>query len=202
MLRNALSALALAGCLLASGAQANPASQDPAKVPAGDYVLDKRHASLLAKIAHLGGFSRYTMRFDRLDGSFSFDPARWEATKVTITVDPTSINTGLPDFDKTIAGPSYFDSAKYPVITFVSTAAAGTGGKGTVAGDLTFHGMTKPVVLDVTFNGVGPGMFGVGTRLGFSGSTRLKRSEFGVTTATQFTSDDVDLLFEVEFVKK
>lgn len=187
---------------LATGALANPASQDPAKVPAGDYVLDKRHASLLVKVPHMGGFSKFTMRFDRLEGAFAYDPAAWETTRVTITIDPTSINTGLPDFDKTISGPSYFDSARYPAITFVSTKAEGSDGKGTVSGDLTFHGVTRPVVLDVAFNGVGPGMLGAGTRIGFSGTTRLKRSDFGVTTMSQFAGDDLDLLFEVEFTKK
>ncbi|CAN5738506.1 YceI family protein [soil metagenome] len=201
MIRTALAAAAFS-FIAVTGALANPASQDPAKVPAGNYVLDKRHASLLVKVPHMGGFSKFTMRFDRLDGSFAYDPATWATTKVTITADPTSINTGLPDFDKTIAGPSYFDSAKYPAITFVSTKAEGADGKGTVSGDLTFHGVTKPVVLDVTFNGVGPGMMGAGTRIGFSGSTHLKRSDFGVTTMSQFSGDDLDLLFEVEFVKK
>ncbi|MBR7621171.1 polyisoprenoid-binding protein [Phenylobacterium sp. 20VBR1] len=201
MIRTALAAAAFS-LLAVTGALANPGSQDPAKVPAGNYVLDKRHASLLVKVPHMGGFSKFTMRFDRLDGSFAYEPATWATTKVTITADPTSINTGLPDFDKTIAGPSYFDSAKYPAITFVSTKAEGADGKGTVSGDLTFHGVTKPVVLDVTFNGVGPGMMGAGTRIGFSGTTHLKRSDFGVTTMSQFAGDDLDLLFEVEFVKK
>ena len=201
MIRTALAAFAFT-LLVVTGALANPSSQDPAKVPPGDYVLDKRHASLLVKVPHLGGFSKFTMRFDRLDGRLTYDPTTWGATKVTITADPTSISTGLPDFDKTIAGPGYFDSARYPTITFVSTRAQGADGRGTVAGDLTFHGVTRPVVLDVTFNGVGPGMLGVGTRIGFSGTTHLKRSDFGVTTMSQFAGDDLDLSFEVEFVKK
>lgn len=182
-------------------ALANPHSQDPAKVPAGDYVLDPHHASLLVKIPHMG-FSNYTMRFDRLDGHFTYDPANWTATKVTITVDPASIDTGQASFDKTIAGPAYFDAARHPTITFVSTAVAGRDGKGTVTGDLTFHGVTKPVTLDVSFNGVGTGMLGVGTRLGFSGTTRIKRSDFGVTAVSQFTGDDLELMFETEFTKK
>jgi polyisoprenoid-binding protein YceI len=201
MIRAAIATVAFT-FTLAGAALANPTSTDPSAAPKGDYVLDKRHASLLAKIPHMGGFSHFTMRFDRLDGSFAYDPATWTATKVTITVDPASINTGLPDFDKTIAGPSYFDSAKYPAITFVSSKVEGSNGKGVVSGDLTFHGVTKPVVLDVTFNGVGPGMLGAGTRMGFSGTTHIKRSDFGVTTMSQFAGDDLDLVFEVEFVKK
>ena len=201
MFRNILTALVLS-LGLSTTAMANPTSQDPAKVPGGNYILDKRHASLVVRIGHLGGFSKFTMRFDRMDGGFTYDPANWAATKLALTVDPTSISTGLPEFDKTLAGPSYFNAGKYPAITFVTTAVAGDAAKGTVAGDLTFLGVTKPVVLDVTFNGVGPGLLGVGTRIGFSGTTRIRRSDFGLTTVSGFASDDVDLVFEVEFAKK
>jgi polyisoprenoid-binding protein YceI len=193
----AVAALCLA---CAAPAAARPTTQDPAKVPPGNYELDPRHASLLAKIPHMGGFSRYTMRFDQLDGRFAYDPADWAATKVTINVQAASVDTGAAAFNKQIAG--YFDAEKFPTITFVSTAVTGDNGKGTVTGDLTFHGVTKPVTLDVTFNGAGPGLLGAGTRMGFSGTGRIKRSEFGVTGAREFSGDDVDLMFEVEFVKK
>jgi polyisoprenoid-binding protein YceI len=154
----------------------------------------------LAKIPHMGGFSHYTFRFDSLDGGFTYDPATWQATKVTITVDAASVDTGDPSFNKQIAG--YFDAGKYPTMTFVSTELAGADGKGTLTGDLTFHGVTKPVTLDVAFNGAGPGLLGAGTRAGFSGTAHIKRSDFGVTAASSFAGDDVDLVFEVEFVKK
>ena len=196
----------LLGLALAAGAApvlANPTSQDPAKVPAGRYELDKRHASLVVKIAHMGGFSRYTMRFDGLDGGFAYDPANWQATAVNVTVDPKSIDTGNAPFDKQIAG--YFEADKFPQITFASTGlTACADGKGTLTGDLTFHGVTKPVSLDVTFNGVGHGVTPLSTRMGFSGTAKIKRSDFGVDNMIlrQFTSDDVDLIFEVEFEKK
>ena len=201
MMRASTLALALC-CCLATSAQANPISNDPSVAPKGEYVLDTRHASLLVRIAHLGGFSRFTMRFDRLDGAFAFDPATWPTTVATIKVDPTSINTGLPEFDKTIAGPAYFNAAKYPDITFVANRVDATDGRGTVSGDLTFHGVTRPVRLDAVFNGFGPGMLGVGTRMGFSGSGHIKRSDYGVTTMLPFAGDDLELVFEVEFVKK
>lgn len=182
-------------------AVAAPTSQDPTKVPAGAYVIDKDHASLVVRVSHMG-FSNYTMRFDRLDGSFAYDPADWGKTQATIQVDPASISTGRPSFDKEIAGPKFFDAAKYPTISFVSTGVSGQDGKGQVTGDLTFHGVTKPVTLDVVYQGVGPGMLGVGTRLGFSGTTRIKRSDFGVTAVDTLVGDDVDLQFEVEFTRK
>jgi len=194
--------IALAISVLASGAAAaDPTSRDPAKVPAGGYELDPRHAGLIVKVPHMGGFSRYTMRFRALSGSFTYDPANWQATKVSITVDPKSIDTEDNIFNKTVAG--YFEPDKYPVITFASTSlTADPEGKGQLSGDLTLHGVTKPVVLDVEFNGVGPGLLGAGTRMGFSGTGRIKRSEFGVTGGRPFAGDTVDLMFEVEFVKK
>lgn len=203
-MRAALIAL-LTGLTVSGSALANPSTADPAKVPAGTYVLDKRHASLTLRIAHLG-FSHYTLRMDSLDGGFTYDPANWQATKLTFTVDPKSVDTHDPAFDKQIAG--YFEPEKYPAITFVSTAVEGVvqdqETKGTVSGDLSLHGVTRPVTLDVTFDGAGHGVGPLGTRLGFSGSTRIKRSDFGLSNfvLNQFTSDDVDVIFELEFEKK
>ncbi|MBI1200050.1 MAG: polyisoprenoid-binding protein [Phenylobacterium sp.] len=196
------SATALAVVLLAStAAAADPTSRNPVDVPAGRYELDPRHASLLVRINHLGGFSHYTMRFNSLDGDFTYDPADWKDTKVAITVDPKSIDTENNGFNRTVAG--YFEPDKYPVIQFTSTGLTSDGeGHGELSGDLNFHGVTKPVTLDVTFNGVGPGLLGAGTRMGFSGTGTIKRSEFGVTAARPFAGDNVDLVFEVEFVKK
>jgi polyisoprenoid-binding protein YceI len=200
MLRRVAFALALS--LLATAvAAADPTSRDPLKAPAGNYALDPRHASLIVKIPHMGGFSHYTMRFNKLDGSFAYDPAAWQGTKVSINVDPKSIDTEDNIFNKTVAG--YFEPEKYPTIQFVSNAlTSDSEGHGQLSGDLTFHGVTKPVTLDVTFNGSGPGILGAGTRMGFSGTGTIKRSEFGVTAARPFAGDMIDLLFEVEFVKK
>ena len=185
----------------AAPALADPVSRDPGKVPAGTYQLDPRHAGLVVRIAHMGGFSRYTMRFNALSGGFIYDPANWQATKVTLSIDPKSIDTGTPSFSKEVSG--FFEPDRYPAILFVSTTAqGGPDGRGTVTGDLTFHGVTRPVTLDVQFNGSGPGLMGAGTRLGFSGTGRFKRSDFGVNNVKQFAGDDIDLSFEIEFVKK
>ncbi|MGZ3377593.1 MAG: YceI family protein [Phenylobacterium sp.] len=201
MIRTAVLALT-AALALGGTALANPSTTDPTKVPAGAYVLDKRHASLTVKIVHMG-FSHYTLRLNGLEGSFTYDPANWQQTKLTFTADPKSVDTNDPAFNKQIAG--YLDADRFPAITFVSTAlAGGEEGKGSVTGDLTLHGVTKPVTLDVTFDGAGHGITPLSTRLGFSGSTRIKRSDFGVSSVilNQFTSDDVDVIFEVEFEKK
>jgi polyisoprenoid-binding protein YceI len=202
MFRNVL-LTTLAALTLGFAAQAAPTTTDPAQVPAGDYVLDSRHASLAMKTAHMGGFSNFAMRFDKLEGGFTYDPKSPAATKVNIKIDPASIHTGLPSFDKEIAGPRYFDAARFPAITFVSTKLDIAGeGRGQLTGDLTFMGKTRPVTLAVVFNGVGPGMMGAGTRMGFSGTGSIKKSDFDFHAADQFTSDEVKLDFEVEFTKR
>lgn len=193
--------LAVALALAASPTAAAPASRDPAKAPAGAYELDPRRASLVVMGPHLGGLARYTIRFKDLSGSFTFDPANWQATKVTIKVDPRSIDAGDGAFSRAVAG--YFEPERYPVILFSSTALTRTAeGEGKLNGDLTLHGVTRPVTLDVIFKGAGPALPGAGSRMGFSGSGRIRRSEFGVTGGRPFAGDTVDLLFQVEFVKR
>ena len=197
----------LAGALLAAplaapvAALAQPAT-DPAAAPAGIWALDKRHASLTLRIKHFGT-SNYTFRLSGLDGSYSYDPANPLASKVSITVDPKSVDTGLDNFNKEISDdPKFFDSAKYPTITFVSTKIEQTSpGKGKLTGDLTFRGVTKPVTLDVTYNGFAKTPFG-SQIMGFSATGKIKRSEFGFTHLVPMVSDDVDLAIEAEFNPK
>lgn len=196
-----LTAVVLALALVASGPlAAAPRSRDPAQVPAGDYVLDKPHASLIARVPHLG-FSRYTLRFNQLDGRFVYDPANWRSPQMSFEVDAASVDTGDKDFDRQVAG--YFDAGRHPKITFQARSLEPTGeGTGRLTGDLTLRGVSRPVSLDVVFNGVGPGMMGGGTRLGFSGVGRINRAEFGVDQLQPLVGDEVDLQFELEFYRK
>jgi polyisoprenoid-binding protein YceI len=146
------------------------------------------------------GLSFYTMRFDGVDASYTYDPTTPAAAKINVTIQPASIDTDNPPFNTQIAN-EFFEVSKYPVITFVSTAVhPGAGGKGEVVGDLTFHGVTRPVTLDVVFNGAGRGMMHE-ERMGFSGLATIKRSDFGVTKYIPLVGDDVTVLIEAEFVK-
>lgn len=202
---------ALAATLLAApAALAAPGvtSTKPADLPAGHYVLDKTHASVVGKIKHMG-FSNYQFRFTKVDASFDYDPKAPQDAKIKVTVDPGSIDTatgadefGLK-FNKELAGDGWLEANKFPTATFVSTKVEpGAGQTGKVYGDFTLHGVTKPIVLDVTFNGVG-GSFAPGSvKTGFSASTTIKRSDFGVTKYVPLVSDDVALSIEVEFDKK
>jgi polyisoprenoid-binding protein YceI len=121
---------------------------------------------------------------------------------VTATVDPASVDTGSASFDEKLRGATWLNTAKFPTISFASTALVMTGANtGKMTGDLTFLGVTKPVTLDVTWNGVGSGMMPE-TRTGFSATGTIKRTDFGFGTYVPVISDMVDLILEIEFTKK
>lgn len=200
-------ALALMTSALADVQPPPPPSPVPA---AGEYKLDKSHATLTFVVNHLG-FSNYHAQFTSFDATMTFDPANAAASKLTATIDPNSLNVPAPPegFLDELKGPNFLDTAKYPEMTFVSTSIEVTGEKtGKVTGDFTLHGVTKPVTLDVTFNGGWAGLAGMDphSRAGFSAKGRLNRSEFGIgygvpPEGTTFgVSDAVEIIIEAEFI--
>jgi polyisoprenoid-binding protein YceI len=200
-----LAILILAGLALAAagpaGAAPAPASTSPADAPAGLYVLDKSHATLLASVSHMG-LSAYTLRFDGLDARYAYDPANPEASQVAVTVDAASLDVGSPSVGRDFAR-TFLDADDHPKITFTSTAITHDGVHGTLTGDLTLRGVTRPVTLNVTFNGCGPGFLGLGGyRMGFSATGDVKRSDFGSKAWLGMVGDDVHLVIEAEFVRK
>ncbi len=141
---------------------------------------------------------------DQTRVELSPDPAYLSApdTEYPVTIDPTSVDTGLKTFDPEIASAKILDAPKYPVITFVSTKVKRTGGdKGVVTGNLTFFGVTKPVNLDVVFHGSGPAMGNV-QKMGFSATGSFNRSDFGFNFMQGKLSDRVEVSIEAEFNKK
>jgi polyisoprenoid-binding protein YceI len=174
-------------------------SSDQTLAPAGGYTLDKAHSSVTMKVSHMG-LSYYTLRFDGVDGSYTYDPAHPEATKLNVAIDANSIDTGDAAFNRQIAS-EVFEAAKYPQIRFVSTAVRpGAEGRGTVVGDLTFHGVTKPATLDVIFNGAGAGKDHQ-ERMGFSATSQIRRADFGANKYAPLVGDNVSVVIEVEFTK-
>lgn len=210
-------ALSLAACSQpaadnASQAKAPPAAEVKSTATAGVYDLDKTHASVTFRVDHLG-MSRYTARFTGIDGRLNFDPANPAAMSVEASVDTGSIKTDYPNptpnFDAELAGPNWLDAARFPKITFKSTAVEPTGpNTAKVTGDFTLHGVTRPLVLAVTFNGGYDGApMDPGSRIGFSAQGKLKRSDFGVSYgvpqpgSTFGVGDEVEIQIEAEFTK-
>jgi polyisoprenoid-binding protein YceI len=196
---------------LAVGQPAMPtASTDPATAPAGHYELDPMHASVIARIKHFG-LSNFAIRFDTVQGAFDFDPAKPTASKVTASVDANSFDVGTQKYQDMTLNEHFIKqrdilgNSKNPMVSFASTSIKTTAAnKGTMAGDLTLNGVTKPVTFDVTFNGTMKGMGGGPQRMGFTALTTIKRSDFGVAPQMPATvlSDDVSLHIEAEFTKK
>jgi len=174
---------------------------DVAEVPAGQYKLDPSHASIVWSLSH-AGLSQLTGRFDAVSGSLDFDPDAPENSRLSIRIDPASISTGLTEFDETLSTDGkYLDSAAHKDILFVSTQPIKTGeANGQVTGNLTLKGVTKPITLDVTYNGAGKSFGNPGKTLGFSATGVLTRSEFGLGYLTNFgIGDKVKLTIEAEF---
>lgn len=188
--------------LLATASFAQAQSID---VPAGTYAADKAHTNVLWSVKHFG-LSNYIGRFDGIDATLVLDPADPTKSKLTATIDPKSVDTNDgaagKDFNAEIASDMFFDAAKFDAITFVSTAIKATGADtGTVTGDLTFHGVTKPVTLDVKLNAaLNPHPMSKKPTVGFSATGTIKRSDFGVATLVGPVADDVLVTIETEFV--
>lgn len=179
----------------------------PAKAPAGAYEMDPAHTSLTFRLSHLG-FSHYTARFAKVTGKLAFDPANPTAMGVEAAIDPTSLDLPTPPkgFKEHLLSQDYLDAAAFPTITFKSTKVELTGpNTANVTGDLTLHGVTKPVVLAVTFNGGWAANPYDGSRIGFSAETSFKRSDFGVGSGLPApgtnlgVGDHIDVTIETEF---
>ncbi len=204
MIKSLMTAAMMALAPVAAYAQMTPLVE----MPSGKYELDKSHASVTWKVSHLG-LSNYTARFAKMDATLEFDAKDPTKSKLVATVDPTSIRTDYPnaaekDFDKKLAQDAdWFNAGKFPEIKFESTKVEKTGeNTGKVHGNLTMLGVTKPLVLDVKFNGAYiKKPFADVPGLGFSATTKLKRSDWGFGTYVPNIGDEVEVLIEVEFHK-
>lgn len=202
-MRRRTAVLALA-CLLAACGHLLPAghqSIDPARLPAAAWRLDPEHSTILWKVDHLG-FSTFVGRFDRLDATLDLDPSAPEAARLEVVVETASISTHPPGFDDELKGRSWLWSERYPQARFSSTRIEPTGpASGLVTGDLTLLGVTRPVVLDVVFNGGASNLVTGRFTLGFAAKAVIDRAAFGLSTLAPAIGREVTLEIHVEFVE-
>lgn len=172
---------------------------EPGELPEGGYRLDPDHTALLFKIDHLG-FSQFVGRFDRIDAALDFDPSDPQASRLTVVVDMASVDVNPPAFAEELRGPDWFDVERFPEARFESRTIEVTGeDTGIVRGDLTLRGITRPVTLDVSFNGGGDNLITGTYTLGFAASGTLERSDFGLGAYAPAVGDEVELEISVEF---
>ena len=192
----------------AAAEKAAEAAPAPVNVPAGNYKLEKYHASLTFRVDHLG-FSNYTGQFTRFDAELTFDPKDIGASTVKATIDPKSMTLVNPPagFVTELLGSQWLDAKQFSQMTFTSTRVeALAANKARVTGDFALHGITKPVTLEATFNGGYAGHpMDPNARIGFSARGVLKRSDFGIgfgipePGSKMGVSDAVEFIIEAEF---
>jgi polyisoprenoid-binding protein YceI len=171
-------------------------------VCAADYVIDtdKSHASINFRIKHLG-YSWLTGRFDDFNGTFAFDDAKPEASKVKVEIDTDSINSNHAERDKHLRSKDFLDTATYPKAVFESTAVKMNGDKATIVGNLTLHGVTKEIEIAAEPVGGGEDPWG-GYRQGFVGTTTLPLKDFGIDYDLGPVSQEVELTLNVEGIRQ
>jgi polyisoprenoid-binding protein YceI len=176
-------------------AAALPQEKKP-PMPAGDFKIDGVHSTVIFRCKHMNASWSFG-RFDKIDGSFTIDAAKPEASKVDITIDASSIDTNNSHRDDDLRGPNFFDVKQFPTATFKSKSVAKKGDDVlSVTGDLMIHGVTKTVTIDMQYTGMGE--MKKLKKVGFFGMLNIKRSDYGIKVAPDTLGDDVQLTLSFE----
>lgn len=188
-----------ASLLIAAPAAQAQITTTPAAAQAGTYKLDPAHGKITWSITHFG-FSTYIGQFAHVDATLKIDPKAPTAASLDATIDTNSLGTLNAALDTHLKGKDFLDVAAFPTATFHATKLTMTGEKtADIAGDLTLHGVTKPVVLHASFMQAGTNPIDKKYEIGFAGSAEILRSEFGIKSYLPNISDKVTLTLEAEF---
>ena len=187
--------------LIAGKLVAAPAAANTPKAQSGRYKLESSHARVLFSVSH-AGLSTWYGEFPGATGTLDLnasDPAR---SSLAVTVKTADITTTSTVLDDELKGAKWFDAARYPTISFKSRRVANTGANDAdVFGDLTMHGITKPVTLHARFNKAGINPFAKTYTVGFEVSGTIKRSDYGVSEDVPLVGDEVTLIISAPFEK-
>jgi polyisoprenoid-binding protein YceI len=197
-----LSAALLTGSSLFSLADAPAFSRDPASVQAGVYAVEPMHTRILFSVSHMG-FSTWYGDFTGASGALTLDPKEPAKSAVEIHVPVASVSTTNAKLDGELKGGDWLDAGKFPEMIFKSDKVVVTGkDKADVHGQLTLHGVTKPLTLHATFNGAGVNVMDKHYTVGFEAKGQIKRSDFGVKTYVPLIGDEVELILSAAFEKQ
>ena len=165
------------------------------------YVIDGTHTFPRFEYSHFG-YSNQISRFDKTTGTIVLDRAS-KSGSVDVVIDTTSVDTGFPLFNGHLQGEDFFDTKKFPTITFKSSKLNFTGDKlSSVDGNLTIKGITKPVKLDITSFHCMPHPMLKKDACGANAVTKIKRTEFNNGKYAPYVGDDVTLTIAVEAIKE
>ena len=181
-------------------AQESP-SPDPMSVQPGSYKLESTHARVIFSVSHLG-FSTWYGEFTRPTGTARLDSHQPETSVLDITIPVANISTSNTTLDGELRSADWFDAAKYPTITYKSKSVTPKGpGEYEVLGDLTMHGVTRPVTLNAKFNMAGLNMMTKNFTAGYDATARIHRSDFGITKYVGAIGDEVTIQISAPFEK-
>lgn len=169
--------------------------------PKGTYKIEPNHTSVMFCIRHMG-ISNYCGRFNKIQGKIGFNGAQPEKSTASIEIDATSIDTPSDALDDKLRK-EFFETTKFPTATFTTTSIKVTGkNQGDITGNLTLHGVSKPVTLKASFNGGQIHPFANAYVVGFSATTTIKIADFAFPDVSWkiFIADEVSLHIESEFV--
>jgi polyisoprenoid-binding protein YceI len=177
-------------------------SIDADAIPAGTYVIDTKETLVRYATLHMG-LTEFWGTFPGAKGTLTIDPKAPEAARLEVTVPVVGVETTNRELNGEFFSDEFFDAEKYKTMRFVSTRLTRTGPRtAKLAGDLTIHGVTKPAVLDVTFNGAGPNAFSKVLTLGFKAEGVVKRSDFGLGKYVPIVSDETTITISAAFEKQ
>lgn len=162
------------------------------------WQIDPAHTAAQFSVRHLG-ISTVRGVFQKTTGSVTYDPSDPTKTQIDATIDASTVDTRVQMRDNDLKSPHFLDVAKYPTITFKSKSAQSAGqGKLHVTGDLTIHGITKEVVLDVD-GPSGPVKDPMGNEhMGAEATTTINRQDFGVSADPGMVGDQIQIILDVE----
>ncbi len=178
------------------------ATRNPADVQAGTYSVDTAHTQIGFTLSHMG-FSNFTGRLNGVTGSLTLTDGDRSASKISVSVPAKSFSTAVEKLDAELISADWFDAKQFPAITFTSTKVTPNGAdSATITGDLTMHGVTKPVTLTAHLVGAGSNPLSKAYTVGFDAKGTVKRSDFGVTKYVPLIGDEVELDLHGAFEKK
>lgn len=195
-------AFLLAGSLASQAfAEKNYSNFDLDSAPSGTYEVDKTHAYVTFTYSHQG-YSKPWLRFRALDATLDLDSDGLEQSDLSVVIDAASIDSGVDIFDEHLRGKNFFKVDKFPQISFQSTEIKQQDGNILITGNLKMLETEKPITLVATFNRGGLHFKSKKPMMGFSATTQLIRSEWGLGYAVPLVGDEVDVVIEVEFNRK
>ena len=172
---------------------------DTSAIPSGHYVLDPAHGSVHFRVDHMG-YSTYIARFNDIDAQFDFDNTRPELSTLIILIRADSIDSNNKKMDKLLTGHEFLNTKRYPDIVFRANGVTILDERtGIIDGTLTFHGVTRPQPLQLTFRGGARNFLTGKYTLGFSASASLRRSDYNMGAYVPLVGDEVTIEIEAEF---